>query len=257
MGVRLLKSTDEPQLILLWQEAFGDDTDFICDFLHNIARRQQSIVWDEYGKICSAAYLIDGITVCGRPVPYIYAVATLPEYRGRGFGAAVCDACIEIAKPNSCALSPADERLSAWYEKIGFIPSYNLYEAKMQPEYRDFELTELDAKSYAALRRRLLKNTNYADFRAGLLKWWQRCWNGRFYSFDGGCVSICRQDEGFLIPELLAYKNGMAALGRLCGGFSVCVRTPVLDKFEVFGEKKPFLSAAPADTGVFWSFTFE
>lgn len=257
MSIRPFRPKDEPDLILLWQTAFNDSAAFINDFLHNIVRPGRGIVFDKGGRICSAAYLIDGITVKGEQVPYIYAAATLPEYRGRGFGTAVLYACAELAKPNRCAVSPANNNLFAWYEKLNFIPSYSLYEAKLLNEYSNFTLTELNANEYAAIRRKLLYGTAYADFDAKLLEWWRKRWNGSFYSFEGGCASICPQNKGFLIPELLAHKNGRAVLGKLCCGLPATVRTPVMTEFETFGERKFFLSAFPVDTNIFWSFMFD
>lgn len=257
MSIRPFKPEDEPELVLLWQTAFGDSAVFINNFLHNIVRPGRGMVFDKDGRICSAAYLVDGITVRGERIPYIYATATLPEYRGRGFAAAVLRACAEFVKPTRCIVSPANENLLKWYEKRNFIPSYSLYEAKLPTEYSDFKLKELNAKEYTTIRRELLCGTVYADFDTKLLEWWQEYWNGSFYSFDGGCVSIYPQNDGFMIPELLAHKNGRAVLGRLCGGLPVIVRTPPMKGFETFGERKFLLSAYPADADVFWSFIFD
>lgn len=78
------------------------------------------------GKIVSTAMLsiLPNLTWGGRPLARIENVVTLPEYRGRGFAAAVMYSAIERAKSKNCAdislLSPKSLNAEGFYRKLGF-----------------------------------------------------------------------------------------------------------------------------------------
>ena len=260
MIIRRFEDRDCPQLIALWQTVFGDSEAFVCDFLDYIVFPGRGFVAEIEGMIAAAAYIIDGINVSGTPHPYIYAVSTLPEFRGRGYGEAVSRACAELisAEGGKAALHPAEESLFAWYGKMGFYPAVSVYEGKITATENAIEITPLSPAAYAEKRRRLLCGTSFADFDTKLLDWWQKNWKAEFYGFNSGCMAVLRVNENdAFVPELIATEKAVSALSAL-GVKEICVRTPELEGFEHFGSKKDFISVFGAESPCgYWGFAFD
>lgn len=103
-------------IVLCWQEAFGDSREDILFFLEN-ARDYQCIAYYDKDKICSLLFLVD-CKVNGKPAKYIYAACTLNEYKNKG----IMTKLLEHSKnvyDNIC-LIPAENWLIEYYTKRGF-----------------------------------------------------------------------------------------------------------------------------------------
>ena len=73
-------------------------------------------------KIISALYLI-GAHLNGKKAHYIFGVATLPEFRGRGIMGNLMEYALNDAKQNGDVYSllfPANEKLYDFYAKFGY-----------------------------------------------------------------------------------------------------------------------------------------
>lgn len=124
----LIKSEDKyiPSLIKLWNEVFGDSEEYIKLFFKN-AYYDCNCFADIYAdEVISVFYLLkcnikyEGKTYNGR---YLYAAATLPEYRGRGImSKLIKEALVYGINENLdfIALLPADDSLYNYYERFGF-----------------------------------------------------------------------------------------------------------------------------------------
>ena len=84
MTPRPSRKGDEKSLKALWHEVFGDTDVYIDTFFRELYRPGMASVVEEDGKIVAAAYAVPF-----GAVRYIFAVATKPAYRGRGYGRAV------------------------------------------------------------------------------------------------------------------------------------------------------------------------
>ena len=84
MTPRPSREGDEKSLKALWHEVFGDTDVYIDTFFRELYRPGMASVVEEDGKLVAAAYAVPF-----GAVRYIFAVATKPEYRGRGYGRAV------------------------------------------------------------------------------------------------------------------------------------------------------------------------
>lgn len=76
---------DENALKALWREVFGDTDEYIDAFFQNVYQPSMASVIEEDGTVVAAAYAVPF-----GAVRYIFAVATRPEYRGRGYGGRWC-----------------------------------------------------------------------------------------------------------------------------------------------------------------------
>lgn len=118
----------QPQLVTLWQQSFGDSPDYIGMFLDWNFDRIKTIVYvteDDASKPVSVAYLLPVTYVLSNRSAtdeiscwYLYAAATLPEYRGHGYFGDILT-FIEENIPEPVILVPGERSLISFYEKRG------------------------------------------------------------------------------------------------------------------------------------------
>lgn len=119
------------QLSALWQRAFGDPPRVPRYFLFNGFSPQDCLVYRAGGRIAAAVYLLPAFVLCGgRRVRahYIFAAATLPEFRGRGYmSSLMAYAAIAGADRGDrfSVVLPAEESLYGFYEKQGYSPFFS------------------------------------------------------------------------------------------------------------------------------------
>lgn len=116
------RETDGEAIQEIWQTCFGDEEEYIEFYLgHRMTKENMLVIYADGRPVSMASflpveYLCEGEYLDAR---YVYAVATLPEYRGRGFASKI----LNFAKEKyggPLILSPADESLMQYYEKLGF-----------------------------------------------------------------------------------------------------------------------------------------
>lgn len=116
------RKKDGVQILKIWQTCFGDDEDYILDYMEHRMTEDNMLVIYEDGKAVSMASFLPVQYHSGEEditARYVYGVATLPEYRGRGFATEI----LQFAKQKYgevLILSPAEESLAGYYEKLGF-----------------------------------------------------------------------------------------------------------------------------------------
>lgn len=243
---------DIPALIALWQTVFGDDIKDIEHFFDVYFTPVLTSVIDGGGMPVAAAYAVpDGDLVLpdGKryPCAMIYAVAVHPEYRGRGYGAAVSrDAARLAVKAGfpAAVLKPADDGLFEFYEKhTDFRAFFNAYEFELARndlnQTADIAFSCVSPFEYRRLRNHFLAGTAYidADVRAlGYQQYLSDSSGGGLYAFseDGaeiGCAVVERSGGDALIKELLLAdccrpEDAVSSLAALWDAERFFVRTP-------------------------------
>lgn len=128
------RGRDGEQIKKIWQTCFGDEEEYITYYLDHRMTEDNMLVIYRDGKAVSMAsflpaeYLSGGAYVSVR---YVYAVATLPEYRGQGLASGI----LKFARDRfeePLILAPAEESLSAYYEKMGFQRAFEAEEQEMR-----------------------------------------------------------------------------------------------------------------------------
>ena len=113
-------------LINLWHRVFGDDEEYIKLFFRKAYFNSDTFAITVDDEVVSALYLLkaeikcDGNTYEGR---YLYAAATLPEYRGKGLMSQLIKEAAEYAAGKNfdfIALVPASDSLYNYYERFGY-----------------------------------------------------------------------------------------------------------------------------------------
>jgi len=176
---------DVAQLRELWQLVFGDTDEFLDAFFELLYPDCFASVAEEAGEIVAAAY---AIPLGG--IRYIYAVATHPDHRGKGYGEAVTRAA---AAGEAACLYPASESLRGWYQRRMGAES-----VCMAPRRRAEPLCEISAEEYHSAREALLREVPHAVYTPAFLRFFARF--GRFYRTADG---ICAVDSDGNIKEAL------------------------------------------------------
>ena len=141
----------------LWKIVFGDPDSFIDAFFHVAFSPDRCRCMEEAGKPVSALYWFD-CSYDGGKLAYIYAVATHPEYRGKGLASRLLEdthAHLKelgyagaVLKP-AAGLFPFYGRLG--YETCGYITRF-CAEASDSP----LPIRQITAEEYGCLRKSFL-----------------------------------------------------------------------------------------------------
>lgn len=110
----------------LWQKVFGDEKGYIDLFFGSVYSEAKTFVIIKNSEIVSCLYLLPCKLRFENEVFsgfYLYAAATLNEYRNQGLMAKLIAEAQRYAEKNELdfiSLVPANENLYAYYEKFGF-----------------------------------------------------------------------------------------------------------------------------------------
>ncbi|MFR9619759.1 MAG: GNAT family N-acetyltransferase [Rikenellaceae bacterium] len=114
---------DELECKKLWQSIFGDSDEFIDEFLiHHYSNHNMIRMADRDNRYMAMLHAIPFTSEHGTVV-YIYAVATAPEHRKRGYAAQLLQLAIERAQKSrakAVVLIPSSDDLRRYYAKLGF-----------------------------------------------------------------------------------------------------------------------------------------
>ncbi len=137
--------SDIPALKTIWHNVFGDDLADIDRFFQTLYANKNTLIWKDSDKLVSMLYMLPY-----EHNVYLYALATLPEYRGCGImKKLINEACQRAAKQGAKGvfLIPA-EGMETYYERFGFA-LYNGRELdKNRPPATDYEMQIQDFVEY-------------------------------------------------------------------------------------------------------------
>ncbi len=248
MRSRWAKSEEQSSLQALWQRVFGDGEEVTGSFFRKFPPERHTRVIEADGTIAAMASWLP-VRLDGMSGAYVYAVATAPEYRGRGLARdlmeelehALADRGLAFA-----ALCPAEPSLYDFYAALGYETAFYCDHFFCAPEGEDLPLTKLDASRYRAAREGYLARQSCIWDDAALS--YLTDTGTAFYRFPGGCAAISAMPDGAIcIPELLCddAKKTAPALCRMLNACRAEVFTPGIEqprgmwKHLTFGQKTP------------------
>lgn len=147
-----------PQLRGLWKEAFGDEDAFLDAFFAKGFSPDRCRCITQDGEITAALYWFD-CSWEGRPLAYLYAVATGKRYRGRGLCRRLMSNTHEHLKYLGYAgavLVPGEPSLFDFYKKMDYRAFGPVEDFSCHSQEPPTPLRKIDAAEYARLRRELL-----------------------------------------------------------------------------------------------------
>lgn len=198
------------ELCSLWNTCF-DDGDFAEFYMKHRLTDDNMLVIHRDGKPVSMASFLPAVyyTKNGAiPVRYVYAVATLPEYRRQGLAQKII-ACGSELWDEPLVLSPADAHLYQYYGKMGFVCAFRSEHAgeRLFPLKNccwNFHLEEATPEEYASVRLQLLK-----ERKAAFISWDEQAIDFAFAANEreGGRNLFFAPDAAPDKKELLMYTT--------------------------------------------------
>ncbi len=152
------QKVDIPSLKALFAEAFGDEGGFIDTFFDTAFSENRARVIYKEGKIVAMLYWFD-CEYLGKPLAYIYAVATDKAYRGQG----LCSILMQDTHKHLKSLGyigtilvPSEPSLFNFYERLGYKTATFIGELSRESSTQGCLFTSIDKNEYARLRKEYL-----------------------------------------------------------------------------------------------------
>jgi hypothetical protein len=213
--------TDREAVMHLWQTCFGDDEAYVDFYFKNRFSVENMLVIHRDGRPVSMASLLPvTLTVDGERVEayYVYAVATLPEYRGQGLASRILShAKDKIGRPLLLQVENGSMELEAFYGKQGFFSAFQKQERIEFPvlsgeltngDEEDMELDDITPASYRKLRDRHFAGDGYVAWGEDAIAY---ALNENQFCHGSAClvrsgehedILLCRsEDDGLRIIE--------------------------------------------------------
>ncbi len=114
--IRFADKNDIPRLKELWRECFCEDGEFFFSRMFN-----KCLVFEK-SEICAMLHILE-YECEGKPVYYLYGIATAENSRGEGIAAALIERAICLAREagsHFVMLVPQGESLFDYYARFGF-----------------------------------------------------------------------------------------------------------------------------------------
>lgn len=214
--IRFADKSDIPSLRNIWHISFGDSEEYINMFMENRFEKAKTVVCEENGEAAAMFFLFPCEMIAsgkGYPSLYLYAAATLPNYRGRGIMGNMLSFAEEYAGKSGfdfIILSPAEESLYGYYRRFGFIECFRgaeIYIEAKESEKNPLKASDNNTAEGFTLRNRIIK-------ACGGVLWDNDFFNYAVYEneFSGGksfltdkCCGIYFKDKNRIVfKELIA-----------------------------------------------------
>lgn len=250
MRIDYPQSSQEDQLQALWKQAFGDEADFLELFFYRVFSPDRCRCVSIDGRVAAALYWLD-CRCDGRPMAYLYAVATEDGFRRRGLCRVLMEDTHRLLQSlgySGSLLVPGSRELRKMYARMGYSDATAIreFECEAGPAAA---LEEITPAQYARLRREMLpargviQEGENLTFLGGLT---------RFYRGSGFIVCAAKEEGRLFAPELLGSSDAAPGIAAALGCGRGTFRTP--------GSGTPFamylpLSDAPAPE--YFAFAFD
>lgn len=197
--IRLAEEKDIPMLKALWRDVFQEEEAYLEAFFEKIFKGENGLLYEADGRIAAALHMVSySMMISGMEhhLLYLYAIGTLPEYRGRGYAGAITRKALQLAKERGYSgafLVPAEKSLFTWYEGMGFEPVF-------QRSRVEINLDQFSAKE--------AEGTLEAVETSNMDKLWELYQKSPFYRENW--VRLTRKQNDFFLDEL--FRTGGKAL---------------------------------------------
>lgn len=263
--VRLANEGETDRLKEIWKLSFGDANDYVNWYFAHLYRKDKTVLVVDEGVIVSMLTMmpLKLALPAGRKLDCVmlYAVATHPNYRKRGFANLLTSFTNRYLQKLGIALSllvPAKEELFAFYYKQGYQDGFYLRETVLARE----EIAALSATGrgsirplapaeYNRIRNEQLHNRVYIEYGTQEIAYQKKlsCLSGAdIYAFDSqdtrGCMAVERTRDKAIIKEILVpapcINTAVQEIAQQIEAKEYVVRMPVWLKPAWAGPVRPF-----------------
>lgn len=279
---RLAKNREVGQLKELWKICFGDEEDYINLYFDHKYKEEETAVLLWAGKIVAMGTMIPAHMVMENGEKYdlsmLYAIATHPEFQGKGLSAQIMEFCHRYLKCHNKDLSilvPAQESLFNFYGKRGYKDGFYIREVTLtrdqmielgdDQEEKAF-ISPITAADYNKMRRSRLEGQLYIDYGNEQIAYQKKLcqkFGGDLYGLyigDAcGCTVVERMSlDEVLIKELLIpdclLKESIRQIARELPAKQYHIRLPVFSKGDIGGTTRHFgMAKSYMEKGIFLS----
>lgn len=212
--VRYAKKEDAESLKRLWARVFNDPYEYIDHFFSAAFVPENVLCVSAGGDIVSALYLLECNFIKGGKTysaMYIYAVATLPEYRGNGFMRKLLFKAEEISverKVSYLFLVPSDNSLYHMYEKQGYKKGFFRKERSVDRFLGDNASKILTYDDYINYRNKFSVDETVFFGSEGFFAFYGDSSDVRSISLEGeGYCSYSRLNESVIVFEIFGNEK--------------------------------------------------
>lgn len=219
-SLRRSRSGDEKKLKDIWQICFSDPDEYIDSFFEKMYRPGRAVVAEAEAEreLCAAMYVLEAGDLAMGRCGYLYALGTLPNYRGSGIGAAVAKGAAALGFElgyDICVTCPAEQGLFDYYRKLGFLNfskiSRLIYSiSDLHSRSFNGHITSISAHEYNKLREKFVPENavRYSgEFMEYLSETFRQSGGGLFTLDTGKCIAAVETGadvgDGIIIKELL------------------------------------------------------
>ena len=128
--IRRADKADIPAMTEIWIDSFGDSGEYVGRFMDERLPSSAALVLSDEGTVMSQLFLLPGemsVSEKRQPALYLYAAATRPDGRGRGYMSLLIEAAKDYAEKNGfayIALVPGEDGLYDYYSRFGFYEAF-------------------------------------------------------------------------------------------------------------------------------------
>jgi GNAT superfamily N-acetyltransferase len=222
------RAEERSAVYALWGQVFGDDEKMLDDFFHLLARYEDSFVLTEGGTLrsilCAPEMTLRFPNGRALKSGYMYALATDPKVRGKGYGRDTMlygASCLKNWGADCAILVPAEPSLFRFFDGLGYAPAF--YHIRQERKREDIPAPPAGAdaaparpEEYNAIRRRWLAGRLYADCSDKLVTFQQhlaQACGGDIYrlSLPGGegCAVVEPDGAQVVVKELLCAEKDL------------------------------------------------
>ncbi|MCD8192682.1 MAG: GNAT family N-acetyltransferase [Oscillospiraceae bacterium] len=197
MEVSLLRRGEADAAISLWSRVFGDRPQDVRCVFDAAGLAETTVAAREAGRLVSVMCAFNGIRRGALAISYVCALATEPDFRGRGAASAVLRAITQncfASGADAVCLHPADTSLARWYaEAFGMTPLGSFDYAELPLDGGAADISELTGAQYAE-RTTAAVSAELACAAA--------VYGSRFFECKGGCFTVSPRGETALVCPL-------------------------------------------------------
>lgn len=253
--IRLSERRDIPQLKKIWKVCFGDSDEAIDSFFKGAYNENTTLILLHKDTVVSMLSMLP--VELNSPVGktygyYVYAVATLPEYQGRGYMKLLENECTKFATENGrqfCLLVPATDNLFYMYGKLGYKTFSSVSMVNLTPKqpFSEVKIEKCEFDTFYKLRSEFLSGFSQAvrfelHYEKYAFNEYQKS-GGEILFVDVGYICAYKKDKLLTITESSHSKdkleNILSSLLIFTGTESSKMRTQGKDGFSMIKWLEP------------------